>query len=232
MSKIIAIIPARGGSTRIKNKNIKKFFGKPMIAWTILAAKKSKIFNKIIVSTDSKKIANISKKYGAEVPFLRKKYNDDFSPVSHATIHTLNSVSNYCDEKYDIVVQLMANCPLRNETDLKKSIASFKNKKRDFQISCFKFGWMNPWWSFKINKKNKAKPLFPKQLKQRSQDLPNLFCPTGAIWIAKTKKLIKTKSFYGKNFSFEELNWVNAIDIDDIDDFKFAQICKKFRDKT
>ena len=232
MTKIIAIIPARGGSKRIKNKNIKKFFGKPMIAWTILAAKKSKIFNKIIVSTDSNKIANISKKYGAEVPFLRKKYNDDFSPVSHATIHTLNSVSNYCDEKYDIVVQLMANCPLRNETDLKKSITSFKNKKRDFQISCFKFGWMNPWWSFKINKKNKAKPLFPKQLNQRSQDLPNLFCPTGAIWIAKTKKLIKSKSFYGKNFSFEELNWVNAIDIDDMDDFKFAQICRKFKDKT
>ena len=194
------------------------------MAYPLLAALNSKFIDEVFVSTDSNKIANISKKYGAEVPFLRKKYNDDFSPVSHATIHTLNSVSNYCDEKYDIVVQLMANCPLRNETDLKKSIASFKNKKRDFQISCFKFGWMNPWWSFKINKKNKAKPLFPKQLKQRSQDLPNLFCPTGAIWIAKTKKLIKTKSFYGKNFSFEELNWVNAIDIDDIDVIELKEI--------
>ncbi len=232
MTKIIAIIPARSGSKRIKDKNIKNFFGKPMIAWTILAAKKSKIFNKIIVSTDSVKIANISKKYGAEVPFLRKKHNDDLAPVSIATIHTLNSVSNYWNEKYDIVVQLMANCPLRNENDLRRSVANFKNKKRDFQISCFKFGWMNPWWSFKKINKDRMKPLFPKQLKKRSQDLPDLFCPTGAIWIAKTKKLIKSKSFYGKKVSFEELNWINAIDIDDMEDFKFALICKKFKDKS
>ena len=69
----IAIIPARSGSTRIKNKNIKIFHGKPIIAWSIIAAKKSKIFSKIVVSTDSKKIANIAKKYGAEIFFLRPK---------------------------------------------------------------------------------------------------------------------------------------------------------------
>ena len=65
----IAIIPARAGSKRIKNKNIKIFKGKPMVAWTIIAAKKSKIFNHILVSTDSKKISKIAVKYGAEVPF-------------------------------------------------------------------------------------------------------------------------------------------------------------------
>ena len=70
---IIAVIPARIGSKRIKKKNIKKFYGKPIIAWPIIAAKKSNIFDKIIVSTDSSQIALISKKYGAEVPFLRKK---------------------------------------------------------------------------------------------------------------------------------------------------------------
>ena len=72
MVKVVAIIPARGGSKRIKNKNIKIFFGKPMIAWTIIAALKSKIFNRVVVSTDDIKIAKIAKKYGAEVPFLRK----------------------------------------------------------------------------------------------------------------------------------------------------------------
>ena len=73
MVKIIAVIPARGGSKRIKNKNIKLFFGKPMIAWTIIAAKKAKVFKRILVSTDNIKIAKIAKKYGAEVPFLRPK---------------------------------------------------------------------------------------------------------------------------------------------------------------
>ena len=231
MSKIIAIIPARSGSKRIKNKNIIKIFGKPMIAWTIIAAKKSKLFDKVLVSTDSNKIAKIAKRYGADVPFLRKKFNDDITPVSLATIHSLKEASAYWNEKYDIVVQLMANCPLRNDSDIKKSISNFKNKKRNFQISCFKFGWMNPWWSFQLDIKNRAKALFPNQLKKRSQDLKDLYCPTGAIWIAKYKKLIQSKTFYGKDVCFEELNWINAIDIDDKEDLKFVQISKKFRDK-
>ena len=84
----VAIIPARSGSSRIKNKNIKIFNGKPMIAWSIIAAKKSKIFDYILVSTDSKKIASISKKYGAEVPFLRSKnLSDNLTPVHKATLN-------------------------------------------------------------------------------------------------------------------------------------------------
>ena len=77
----IAIIPARGGSKRIKNKNVKFFFNKPVIYWSIKAAKQSKLFDKIIVSTDSKKIANICKKYNVEVPFLRPKIlsNDKYA---------------------------------------------------------------------------------------------------------------------------------------------------------
>ena len=90
---------------------------------------------------------------------------------------------------------------------------------------------MNPWWAFKLDKRNKSKALFPKQLTKRSQDLPNLYCPTGAIWIAKTKDLIRNKTFYGKGYCFEEINWINAIDIDDYEDLEFAKILKKFRVK-
>ena len=202
-----------------------------MIAWTIIAAKKSKVFKRIIVSTDNIKIAKIAKKYGAEVPFLRDKFFDDISPISKATIYELNRASNHWKEKYDIVVQLMANCPLRNHYDIKNSLNRFLTKKRKFQISCFKFGWMNPWWSFKLDNNKVGKPLFPKHVKKRSQDLTDLFCPTGAIWIAKVKELFKSKSFYGKKFYFEEINWINAIDIDDKDDFNFAKIARNFVQK-
>tara|TARA_Y100000816_G_C26097696_1_gene581204 strand:+ start:1853 stop:2581 length:729 start_codon:yes stop_codon:yes gene_type:complete len=229
--KIIAVIPARGDSKRIKNKNIKLFFGKPMIAWTIIAAKKAKVFKRILVSTDNIKIAKIAKKYGAEVPFLRDKFIDDISPISRATIYDLNRASNHWKEKYDIVVQLMANCPLRNHYDIKKSLKRFIIRKRNFQISCFKFGWMNPWWSFKLDKNKFGKPLFPTNVKKRSQDLPDLFCPTGAIWIARVKELFKSKSFYGKKYCLEEINWMNAIDIDDNDDLNFAKIAKNFVQK-
>jgi N-acylneuraminate cytidylyltransferase len=88
---------------------------------------------------------------------------------------------------------------------------------------------MNPWWSFIKNKDGRAKPLFPFQLKKRSQDLPILYCPTGAIWIAKAKKLIKSKTFYGKDSCFEELNWISSVDIDDYADLDFAKILKKHK---
>ena len=90
MVKCIAIIPARGGSKRIPRKNIKEFYGKPLIAYSIQAALESKLFDKVIVSTDDEEIANIAKKYGAEVPFMRpKELSDDFTGtgevVKHAT---------------------------------------------------------------------------------------------------------------------------------------------------
>ena len=139
--------------------------------------------------------------------------------------------TKYWNEKYDTVIQLMANCPLREAGDIKRSYKNFKKNRRNFQISCFKFGWMNPWWSFLSGKNNKIKPIFPKQIKKRSQDLPNLYCPSGAIWIAKVNKLFESKSFYGKNACIEEINWINAVDIDDEEDLKFAEVLKKFRNK-
>ena len=95
VKEAIAIIPARGGSERIKKKNILDFFGKPLIAWTIEAAIKSELFQKVLVSTEDEEIAEISLELGAEVPFLRKDYADDFSEVSKATISSLNQAEEY-----------------------------------------------------------------------------------------------------------------------------------------
>lgn len=225
---IIAIIPARGGSKRIPKKNIIDLGGKPMIAWTIEAALESKYISKVIVSTDDEEIASESKKYGAEVPFLRDENADDHSPISLATIRTLNQMEQAEIEKPDFVVQLMANCPLRDKTDIDNAIENFISKDLDFQISCFKYGWMNPWWAHKIDNKGVASPVFIKEEReQRSQNQPDLYCPTGAIWIAKTEKLFKFDSFYGENYSFFPLHWKNAIDIDDYEDLEMAKYFMK-----
>ena len=221
--KVIAIIPARGGSKRIPKKNIIDFMGKPMIAWTIEAAVKSKIFDKIIVSTDSEEIAKVGRDYGLEVPFLRQDKNDDISPVSEATITSVKQAEVHYNEKYDIVVQLMANAPIRNENDIKKHFNKFINQKRDFQLSSFKFGLMNPWWAFKINIDGSPDWLYPDGIVKRSQDLDDLYCPTGAIWIANIKKLLESGTFYGPGHKFCELNWKSAVDIDDYDDLEFAK---------
>jgi CMP-N-acetylneuraminic acid synthetase len=219
MSKNICIIPARGGSKRIPKKNIINFFDKPLIAWTIEAALKSKCFEKVVVSTDNEEIAEISKKFGAEVPFLREDKSDDISPVSEATIYTLKQLN----VEYDIVVQLMANCPLRDAQEIQNSLARFCDRKINFQISSFKFGWMNPWWAVKASENGVPEPLFPEALKTRSQDLPDLFCPTGAIWIASAKHLIENNSFYGPHYEFCEIDWISAVDIDDQKDLEMAR---------
>ena len=165
-TKTIAVIPARGGSKRIPKKNIVDFFRKPMIAWTIEAAIRSNCFSKVIVSTDCEEIANVSLSYGAEVPFLRKEFYCDHSSVSEATIHCIDQLEAYLGEKINYVVQLMANCPLRNAVDIKQFVSSFHKEQMNFQISCFKFGWMNPWWAHSLNENNVPSSLFPSALKK------------------------------------------------------------------
>ena len=222
--EIIAIIPARGGSKRIPKKNIIDFCGKPLIAWTIEAALNSKIFDKILVSTDSTEIAKIAKQYKADVPFLRKKHNDDYSTISQATLYSLKQSEKFFNKKYQTIIQLMPNCPLRKKDDIINSYNNFLKQNAKFQISCFEFGWMNPWWAFKLNENYAPKYLFSKALKKRSQDLENLYCPTGAIWIGNTKTFKKTKNFYTRNTIFYPINWKSAIDIDNYEDLEMAKM--------
>jgi len=221
--KIIAVIPARGGSKRIPLKNIIDFIGKPIIAWTIEAAQKTKLFDRIIISTDSSEIANVSKVYGLDVPFFRNDKNDDISTVTEATLVAIHQAEVYYNEKYDVVVQLMANAPLRDEEDIQVHIKNFVESKKSFQISSFKFGWMNPWWAFKINKNGSHEWMLKEGIGKRSQDLDELFCPTGAIWIAKVEALKKAGTFYGPDYNFCEINWKHAVDIDNFEDLEFAK---------
>lgn len=225
----IAIIPARGGSKRIANKNIIDFNGKPMIAWTIIAAKESGLFDRILVSTDDTQIAEISKEWGAEVPFLREEHADDYSTVSEATHSALIQAMKHWGEDYHIVVQLMANCPLRSSDDIISSVKNFEENERSAQISCFEYGWQNPWWAATIDSKGKPTKLFPETANRRSQDLPKLFCPTGAIWISKSDELLEYKTFYSPNHTFEPISMKSAVDIDDYEDLAFAKALSEMK---
>ena len=230
--KSIAIILARGGSKRLPNKNILKIGNKPLVAWTIEAAIKSRQFEKVLVSTDSKKISKIAKKYNAEVPFLRSKAADDYSTSSLATYYALRQAEKFWGEKYDFVVQLMANCPLRTAEDIKTSFKAFKRSKAPSQISCFRFGWMNPWWAVKLNKKGIPLQIFPKLTHKRSQDYQKLYCPSGALWIARRDNFITKKNFYMKGHRYQEVNWISALDIDDKEDLMMAKISLNLRNSN
>lgn len=219
----IAIIPARGGSKRLPKKNILEFSGKPMIAWTIKAAIESSRFDRVLVSTDDAEISEISRSWGAEVPFLRERAADDYSPVSLATIAALHQAMEYWQERYLNVVQLMPNCPLRGAADIRDAMSAFDQTSADFQISCFRFGWMNPWWAVTLDQEGNPQSKFPEAQTARSQDLPPLYCPTGAIWIAKAAALANSQTFYGPNHRFRPMPWTSAVDIDDFEDLEFAR---------
>jgi len=218
----IAIIPARGGSNRIPSKNIVDFRGRPMIAWTIRAALESDLFDRVLVSTDDHKIAEIAVDNGAEAPFLRDRMADDHATVSQATIRALEQVEEQLGERYRAVCQLMANCPMRTAADIVEACTEFERSGAAFQISCFRFGWMNPWWAVRLGEQHVPMPLFPEAAGRRSQDLEPLYAPTGAIWLAKVAVLKQAGTFYGPDHRFHSMDWKSAVDIDDPEDLEMA----------
>ncbi|MDB4569375.1 acylneuraminate cytidylyltransferase family protein [bacterium] len=221
----VAIIPARGGSKRLPNKNTMDFYGKPMIAWTIDAALESRLFDEVLVSTDSEDIASISRSCGASVPFLRTEYSDDYSTVSEATIHALKQLQSYNGKTYKTIVQLMANCPLRSSKSLKDQVTEFENSNsRGSLISGFKYGMFNPWWAHYKDENGQYQRLHGQgDSRIRSQDLPDLFCPTGATWISHVDRLNKYKTFYSPHYKMFELTWHESVDIDDYNDLLLAK---------
>lgn len=218
----LAVIPARGGSQRIPGKNLVSFHGRPMLAWTVEAARHAGVFDRIVVSTDSEEIARVGESCGAEVPFLRRSAVDPVSPVSEATAVALEQAKEHYRCHFGTVTQLMPNCPLRGAAEILRARDEFRSDDRAFQISCVEFGWTNPWWANRIGEYGKAYPVFPEVKTRRSQDLPRLYAPTGAVWMAKAASLLRTRSFYGEGYRLVPVSRVAGVDIDDKEDLRMA----------
>jgi N-acylneuraminate cytidylyltransferase len=118
----------------------------------------------------------------------------------------------------------MPNCPLRTAEDIQNSYRQFVDTKADSQISVTRYGWLNPWWAMTLNAKYHLSSIFPEQTGKRSQDLPELFCPTGAIWWAKVEVLRQEKTFHIPSRTGWEIPWQRAIDIDTEYDWQLAEL--------
>jgi CMP-N,N'-diacetyllegionaminic acid synthase len=195
--KILAIIPARGGSKGIHLKNIVSLAGKPLISYSIEAAKKSKLITRIVVSTDNKKIAQIAKKYGADVPFYRpKKISGDKSLTSDVIKYTLNYLEK--NESYvpDIVVLLQPTSPLRKYETIDKAIRKLKREKTDIVLEISKIQ-SHPYRSFLPNGKF-LKPFKKNFLKYHQRQLfPKFYYPTGDLYVFWSHNLQKFGNIYG-----------------------------------
>jgi N-acylneuraminate cytidylyltransferase len=121
----------------------------------------------------------------------------------------------------------MPNCPLRNGRDIIESYRQFDSTGSPSQISVVRYGWQNPWWAMERDEANVLHPLFPDRTTQRSQDMPVIFCPTGAVWWAKAEVLRTHRTYHVLARTGWEIPWQRGIDIDTEEDFAVAELLLK-----
>jgi len=220
---MIAIIPARGGSKGLPNKNIKYLAGKPLIAYTIEAAKKSKYIDKIIISTDSEEICLVAESYGAEVPFLRPGYlaNDD-SKVIDSYFYTIDMLKNEHNMDISEFIVLQPTSPLRTSDDIDSAIKLFIDAKADSVIS-FCEANHPPIWAKKIIN-TKVTDYFSESAENKNrQEHDNAFIPNGAIFIFNYQFLKTNGSYYSDKTIPYIMPKERSVDIDSLIDFEYAE---------
>ncbi len=223
--KIIAIIPARGGSKRVPRKNIKPLAGKPLIFYAINAALKSKYLDRVIVSTDDRKIAKVAEKFGAEIPFLRpKELATDRAKSIDVLKHAVRFLEEKENYKADIIVLVQPTTPLVLPEDIDKTIEKLIKARANSCVTMAEIG-ERPEWMYKIGKNGKAKLFWEQKIqKTRSQDLPKIFRLNGAVYAVKRDVLMKkNKILDNKNLTAIIMPRDRSIDIDEPVDFKIAE---------
>ena len=229
---VLCTICARGGSKGVKNKNIKNINGKPLISYSINQALKSNIFNEIVVSTDSRQISKISKKFKAESWFLRpKNLSNDKSEKIYAIRHALITSEKYFNKKYDYIVDLDASSPLRSIEDIKKSFKKFINTNSSNLVTLCE-SRKNPYFNMIEIKKNVLKKV--KKLKKkgvRRQDAPKVYEMNASIYIWSRKTLLSDMKIINNRTSYYIMPYNRSIDIDNIDDFNYVNHLMKRNDK-
>lgn len=229
--KILAIILARGGSKGLPGKNIKEICGKPLIAWSINAAKESKFIDKLMVSTDSKEILKISNKYGANVPFLRPDcLSNDLVSSFDALEHAITFCKEELNETYDYIVLLEPTSPLRTSLDIDNAIEKLIKSNADSIVGICKTEDQNPAFLIKKDNNDFISSYVNSEMKSiRRQDIEDVFFFEGTIYISRTEVLLDKKTFYHENTIGYEVPKYKSLEIDDIDDFIMVEAIMKYK---
>lgn len=218
----------RGNSQEIKNKNLISINKKPLMYYTIKSAINSKLFDKIVVSSDSKKIQKLSKKLGAEVIFSRpKKLSNHNSPKLSAIKHAVVESEKFYKKKFDYVVDLDVTAPCRDATDIKQAFKKFKKSKKDMLVSVTK-SRKNPYFNM-LEIRNKRISIVKKTSKKifSRQQSPIVYDMNAAIYIWKKDKLLKSKNLLQKSLSIYKMPPEKSIDIDSKLDFRINEMIIK-----
>jgi CMP-N-acetylneuraminic acid synthetase len=219
--KILAIIPARGGSKGIPKKNIKAVSGKPMINYTIEAAKECEYIDKVIVSTDDEEIAEISMRAGAIVPFLRPdEMATDEAPLIDVVMHAVEFYERKA-ERYDIILLLQPTSPLRTSEDIQKALEYFI-RKGEKPLASVSEVFENPTLVRTFGEQNELKKIVDGEDAVRRQDMKKFYRINGAIYINSMKELNENTNFH-ENLLGYVLPREHSVDVDEPQDIVVAE---------
>jgi N-acylneuraminate cytidylyltransferase len=219
----IAIIPARGGSKRIPRKNIKLFCGKPILAYSILAAQKSRLFDRIIVSTDDREIARVALEWGAEVPFMRPgPLSDDYTTTLEVIRHAV-SWMNENDQGYDHACCIYPTAPFIRISDLKKGYELIKLPDVHFSFPVTTFP-SSIFRALQLTPDNRLKMFQPEHLNTRTQDLPEAYHDAGQFYWGKAAAFLEKNSLFDEDTCPIIIPRYLAQDIDTPEDWEQAEM--------
>ena len=224
---MLAIIPARGGSKGLPGKNIKNLFDKPMIAYTIEEALKSKYIDEVIISTDSQEIEDVAISLGAKSHFLRpKELALDDSKAIDNYIYTVNRLNNDFDYSVDSFVVLQPTSPLRIVQDIDGAIKLFKEKKADSVVSYTEEHHPITWHKY-IDNNGKFENIFEEKLLNR-QDIRSSYFSNGAVMVFKYD-LLKINKYFSDNSYAYIMPRRRSVDIDTLEDFRYIEFLLRYK---
>jgi len=223
---VLAIIPARGGSKGIPRKNIRMLAGKPLIAWTIDEAKKSKYIDRLILSSEDEEIIKVAKDWGCEVPFIRPvELAQDDTPGIEPVLHALDTLN----EKYDYVMLLQVTSPLRQVNDIDGCVEMCIDSNASSCVSVTEVN-QHPYLMYTVNHEGTLSTLVDQKEKiSRRQDLPAVYILNGAVYIAESTWIRHSRSFLRPNTKAYVMSQDRSQDIDDFIDLQIAESILKAR---
>jgi CMP-N,N'-diacetyllegionaminic acid synthase len=226
--RTLAVITARGGSKGVPRKNVLSLGGKPLIAWTIEAAKASRRLARVIVSTDDDEIAEVSRAYGAEAPFKRPaELATDTSHHPDVMIHAVRYMADSLGETFDTVLCLQPTVPFRRAGHIDAGIDAFYSAGAESLIAVKPQDYP-PWWMFQLEK-GRIRPAFPYKpgvnvFNLERQEFPKVYRPNGAIYVTWIESLLRDRRLVNPdNCGYIVMDERDSIDIDTVADFAAAE---------
>lgn len=228
--KILAIIPARGGSKGLPGKNIRPLLGKPLIGWSIEHAQQSKYIDEIFISTDSPEIAAVAETFGVKVPELRPaELANDQAPSSAFITYTIEKYKQM-GNPFDYFILLEPTSPLRDVEDVDKSIEMIiDDPNNDSIVGICKAEDVHPSFMVKIDLNNRLQPYEEEMKSLRRQELPDVFYFEGSVYVSKCDAYLEKKAFYhDKTIPYIVPKW-KSFEVDDIIDFTIIEAMMKLK---